>query len=330
MVTAVETRWDEVLAAPTGLVPSGGWHRPSSRPGVGSASVGRSLRHGVVPHRLRPRRRVRRRRQVGASATWPRTSTVIDLTHGIRPFDVRGGSLALARAISYVAEGVVLAVVDPGVGTSRRAVAIEVAGGAGVLVGPDNGLLAPGRRDRRRRRAGRRAHEPRPPPPGAGRDVRRPRRVRPGRRPPLQRRRPRRAGPARRSRPADAGHGPAATRGVRRDPHRGAVGRPVRQLPAQRRPRRPHARRRRVVRDDRRRAPRRQAGDDVRASSVPARSGSCSTPTACTALGARPALGGRTSCASPTGDAVLLATLDDDGGAADRRSRRRSMLRRDR
>ncbi len=69
--------------------------------------------------------------------------TVIDLTHGIRPFDVRGGSLALARAIPYVPEGVVLAVVDPGVGTSRRAVAVEVAGGAGVLVGPDNGLLAP-------------------------------------------------------------------------------------------------------------------------------------------------------------------------------------------
>ena len=69
--------------------------------------------------------------------------TVVDLTHGIRPFDVRAGSLALARAIPYVPEGVVLAVVDPGVGTSRRAVAIEVAGGAGVVVGPDNGLLAP-------------------------------------------------------------------------------------------------------------------------------------------------------------------------------------------
>jgi S-adenosylmethionine hydrolase len=69
--------------------------------------------------------------------------TVVDLTHGVRPFDIRGGSLALARAIPYVAEGIVLAVVDPGVGTSRRAIAIEVAGGAGVLVGPDNGLLAP-------------------------------------------------------------------------------------------------------------------------------------------------------------------------------------------
>lgn len=70
-------------------------------------------------------------------------ATVIDLTHGVRPFDVRAGSLALARSIAYVASGVVLAVVDPGVGTQRRAVAIEVADGEGVLVGPDNGLLAP-------------------------------------------------------------------------------------------------------------------------------------------------------------------------------------------
>lgn len=69
--------------------------------------------------------------------------TVVDLTHEIAPFDVRAGSLALARCIGYVPSGVVLAVVDPGVGTDRRAVAVEVAGGAGVLVGPDNGLLAP-------------------------------------------------------------------------------------------------------------------------------------------------------------------------------------------
>ena len=68
---------------------------------------------------------------------------VIDLTHGVAPFDVRAGSLALARSIGYVASGVVLAVVDPGVGSARRAIAVEVAGGEGVLVGPDNGLLAP-------------------------------------------------------------------------------------------------------------------------------------------------------------------------------------------
>jgi S-adenosylmethionine hydrolase len=68
---------------------------------------------------------------------------VVDLTHEITPFDIRAGSLALARCIGYVPSGVVLAVVDPGVATDRRAVAIEVAGGAGVLIGPDNGLLAP-------------------------------------------------------------------------------------------------------------------------------------------------------------------------------------------
>lgn len=70
-------------------------------------------------------------------------ATVIDLTHDVPPFDVRAGSLALARCIGYVPSGVVLAVVDPGVATDRKAVAIEVAGGAGVLIGPDNGLLAP-------------------------------------------------------------------------------------------------------------------------------------------------------------------------------------------
>jgi hypothetical protein len=69
--------------------------------------------------------------------------SVIDLTHHIPRFDVRAGSLALARCIAYVPSGVVLAVVDPSVGTDRHAVAIEVAGGAGVLVGPDNGVLAP-------------------------------------------------------------------------------------------------------------------------------------------------------------------------------------------
>ena len=69
--------------------------------------------------------------------------TVIDLTHDIAPHDVRAGSLALVRAIQYVPSGVVLAVVDPGVGTERRAIAVEVADGEGVLVGPDNGLLAP-------------------------------------------------------------------------------------------------------------------------------------------------------------------------------------------
>lgn len=69
---------------------------------------------------------------------------VIDITHEVPPFDVRAGSLALARAVSYVPRGVVLAVVDPGVGTHRRAIAVSVAGGTGIFIGPDNGLLSMG------------------------------------------------------------------------------------------------------------------------------------------------------------------------------------------
>ncbi len=68
---------------------------------------------------------------------------VVDLTHGVAPHDVRAGGLVLARSVQYLCPGVVLAVVDPGVGTARRAVAVEVGDGQSVLVGPDNGLLAP-------------------------------------------------------------------------------------------------------------------------------------------------------------------------------------------
>ena len=68
--------------------------------------------------------------------------TVLDLTHEIPPYDVRAGSLTLGRAAQYLCPGVVLAVVDPGVGTPRRGIAVEVGGGQSYLVGPDNGLLA--------------------------------------------------------------------------------------------------------------------------------------------------------------------------------------------
>ena len=67
----------------------------------------------------------------------------MDVTHGIDRYDIRGGGLALARAAQYLNPGVVLAVVDPTVGSDRRPVAVEVGGGSSVLVGPDNGLLAP-------------------------------------------------------------------------------------------------------------------------------------------------------------------------------------------
>jgi S-adenosylmethionine hydrolase len=68
---------------------------------------------------------------------------VIDLTHQLPAHDVRAGALTLWRAAPWITPGVILAVVDPGVGTRRRAVAVEVAGAGTVLVGPDNGLLLP-------------------------------------------------------------------------------------------------------------------------------------------------------------------------------------------
>jgi len=66
---------------------------------------------------------------------------IIDVTHGIARHDVRAGALVLRRALEYLPAGVHLAVVDPGVGSARRAVALRCAGGGRRLVGPDNGLL---------------------------------------------------------------------------------------------------------------------------------------------------------------------------------------------
>ena len=65
---------------------------------------------------------------------------VIDLTHGVPRGDVRAGGLILQGALPYLPVGVHLAVVDPGVGSDRRAVALGTADGR-ALVGPDNGLL---------------------------------------------------------------------------------------------------------------------------------------------------------------------------------------------
>lgn len=75
---------------------------------------------------------------------------VIDLSHGIGRHDVREGAAVLADAIPYVPAGVHLAIVDPGVGGPRRAIAVRVErelpeGGSEehFFVGPDNGLLPP-------------------------------------------------------------------------------------------------------------------------------------------------------------------------------------------
>jgi len=67
---------------------------------------------------------------------------LIDITHGIPRQDVRTGAVVLRRALEFMPAGVHVAVVDPGVGGERRAVALRCEGGE-ILVGPDNGLLAP-------------------------------------------------------------------------------------------------------------------------------------------------------------------------------------------
>ncbi|MGH7779901.1 MAG: SAM hydrolase/SAM-dependent halogenase family protein [Candidatus Binataceae bacterium] len=67
---------------------------------------------------------------------------VIDLTHGIPAQSIAGGAIALAQSWRYFpAQTIFLAVVDPGVGTARKPVAIETRAGA-RFAGPDNGLLA--------------------------------------------------------------------------------------------------------------------------------------------------------------------------------------------
>ena len=66
---------------------------------------------------------------------------VIDVTHGVPRGDVRAGALILRSTLPYLPAGVVLAVVDPGVGSERRAVALRARDGR-VFVGPDNGLLS--------------------------------------------------------------------------------------------------------------------------------------------------------------------------------------------
>ena len=67
---------------------------------------------------------------------------VIDVTHGIPPQAVLQGALVLANTLPYMPVGVHLAVVDPGVGGHRRALALRDGEGR-LYVGPDNGLLLP-------------------------------------------------------------------------------------------------------------------------------------------------------------------------------------------
>jgi S-adenosyl-L-methionine hydrolase (adenosine-forming) len=76
----------------------------------------------------------------GAAARIAPATRIIDITHLVQPGDVRRGAAVLAQTVSYLPPAVHVAVVDPGVGTARRAIA--VAAGDSILVGPDNGLLS--------------------------------------------------------------------------------------------------------------------------------------------------------------------------------------------
>ena len=69
-------------------------------------------------------------------------AAIVDITHGVTRHAVREGALTLRNALPYMPAGVHVAVVDPQVGTERRAIAVRCAEEDRVLVGPDNGLLS--------------------------------------------------------------------------------------------------------------------------------------------------------------------------------------------
>jgi S-adenosyl-L-methionine hydrolase (adenosine-forming) len=76
----------------------------------------------------------------GVAARIAPAARIIDITHLVQPGDVRRGAAVLAQTVPYLPPAVHVAVVDPGVGTARRGVAVQA--GEGILVGPDNGLLS--------------------------------------------------------------------------------------------------------------------------------------------------------------------------------------------
>ena len=78
----------------------------------------------------------------GVIASIAPDARVIDVSHAVPRHDVRAGALMLRHAVPYAPPGVHLAVVDPGVGSDRRPVALRAADDR-LLVGPDNGLLLP-------------------------------------------------------------------------------------------------------------------------------------------------------------------------------------------
>jgi S-adenosylmethionine hydrolase len=78
----------------------------------------------------------------GVMLSIARDAQIVDIDHGVRKFAIRDGAFLLWAALPWLPVGVHVAVVDPGVGTARRPVALRVDRGD-ILVGPDNGLLRP-------------------------------------------------------------------------------------------------------------------------------------------------------------------------------------------
>jgi len=80
-------------------------------------------------------------------------ATIVDITHQVRPHQVAQAAFLLAQALPYFPRGTIhVVVVDPGVGTARRALAVATP--EMLLVGPDNGALSAGLSEETRRRAG--------------------------------------------------------------------------------------------------------------------------------------------------------------------------------
>lgn len=69
-----------------------------------------------------------------------RDAQIVDISHTVRKYAIRDGAFILRAALPFMPVGVHVAVVDPGVGTSRRPIGIRTERGD-VLIGPDNGLL---------------------------------------------------------------------------------------------------------------------------------------------------------------------------------------------
>jgi S-adenosyl-L-methionine hydrolase (adenosine-forming) len=76
----------------------------------------------------------------GVAARIAPSARIVDITHLVPPGDVRRGAAVLAQTVPYLPPAVHVAVVDPGVGSSRRGIAVEA--GDAIFVGPDNGLLS--------------------------------------------------------------------------------------------------------------------------------------------------------------------------------------------